>query len=250
MRRQHLAQARAGRRFIIHNQYAHHVEVRAAPAAAPRRGIFNRTIVPSAWFSQDIPAESPRPENGGVTGNPRTLEKEVMEQPSQTDGTDSPANLAVNTQIPSPETQRPAKPDLSSVVPGLHTTLQRAYPFILIVSVAWLANFLHFTSFGHYEDDWYCFPAAFGQPLFARIKVLLSMIKSLFQGRPVPLVHETVFSYVGKLFSSISLPYVLAFLMLSATALLFYRVPRVRFPRLFCTLASVLFVQSPLTTVR
>ena len=174
-----------------------------------------------------------------------------MELPTQTDGTESPPNLAVKIPTSPPATQVPAKPDLMPAVPtGLLSTLLRAYPFIFIISVTWLANFLHFRSFGYYEDDWYYFPSAFGQTLTARLNVVIPLIKSLFQGRPVLLIDETVFSYIGKLFSSVSLPYVLAFLMLSTTAVLFYQVLRVRFPRLFCTLAALLFVLSPLTTVR
>lgn len=173
-----------------------------------------------------------------------------MKKPKQPGRPESQANLGTANEISPPEALSPAMRDLSSGLPLQYVAARRAYPFILIVTVAWIANFLHFTSFGHYEDDWYYFPSAFGQSFSARFTVLLSFVKSFFQGRPMLLVYETVFGYIGKLFSSVSLPYVFAFLLLSATALLFYRVLRMRFPRLFCTLASLLFVLSPLTTVR
>ena len=192
------------------------------------------------------PAEPPQAEHGESAD----AGEKVIKKRSRTSRPKSPANPAVEPQVSLPETPTSAKPDLPPPVLDLRATLLRASPFILIVSTAWFANFLHFASFGYYEDDWYYYPSAFAQPLSVRITVLLSLAKGMFQGRPMLLVVQTFFSYLVKPFSSISLPYILAFLMLSGTALLFYRVLRARFPRLFCTLASLLFVLSPLTTVR
>ncbi len=126
----------------------------------------------------------------------------------------------------------------------------RAYPAALIAVMAWIANFLHFPSFGYYEDDWYHFPSAFGQPLAARVSATLGQMKEFFQGRPLMVLYEGIFGYLGAAFDGIALPYVLTYILFAGSAVLFYRALRMRFPRLYCSLAALLFVLSPLTTVR
>src|SRR5688572_11828320 len=98
--------------------------------------------------------------------------------PRQSRRLESPVNVAVKSEISLPEPPAPAKRRLTPGILDLPTTLLRAYPLILIVAVAWFANFLHFTSFGYYEDDWYYFPSAFSQSFSSRIQVVLPMIKS------------------------------------------------------------------------
>ena len=140
--------------------------------------------------------------------------------------------------------------NLSLTLTWLYAALVRIHPLLLIAAVAWIANFLHFESFGYYEDDWYYFPTGLTHPLLGRLKAILPLMKSLFQGRPMLLFFETLFPSVGRACSSMVAPYVLVFGLFATTAFLFYRVLRMRFPRLFCTIAALLFVLSPLTTVR
>lgn len=126
----------------------------------------------------------------------------------------------------------------------------RGYPLVLIAAVAWLANFLHFTSFGYYEDDWYHFPSAFGQPVADRAAATLALMGQFFQGRPLMVFFEGLFGWLCAAGGAIAPSYLLVYLLLTASAWLFYRLLRSRFPRLFCALAALLFVLSPLTTVR
>jgi hypothetical protein len=124
------------------------------------------------------------------------------------------------------------------------------HPLFLIACVSWVANFLHFQGFGYYEDDWYYFPTGFSQPLVARLEAIFPLVKGLFQGRPGVPLFATLFAYAGRALSSITAPYLVVFCLFATTACLFYGILRMRFPRLFCTIAALLFVLSPLTTVR
>jgi hypothetical protein len=125
----------------------------------------------------------------------------------------------------------------------------RAYPLVLVAAVAWIANFLHFTSFGYYEDDWYHFPSAFGQPLAERAATTLALMQQFFQGRPLMVFYEGLFGWLGgSRENRTTLP--VGLLPVGGLRALFYRLLRERFPCLFCGLAALLFVLSPLTTVR
>lgn len=134
--------------------------------------------------------------------------------------------------------------------PSITERLRPAYPLLLVVSVCWVANYLHFTAFGYYEDDWYYYPAAFAHPPAAWFGMIFGLMKQFLQGRPLLLLWEALFGYLGAAFSSTTLPYVLAFISLSARSVLLYYVLRLKFPRAFCTIAALFSVLSPLTTMR
>ena len=133
---------------------------------------------------------------------------------------------------------------------ALDLRLRRTYPLILIPAAAWVANFLHFTAFGFYEDDWYYF----AQPYLAAPAAWFGQLKQdILQfdlGRPLQNLSMYFFGWVGAALSSISALYLIAFAFLAASALLMYRVLRQRFPRLFATVATLLFVMSPLTSIK
>jgi F5/8 type C domain len=140
-----------------------------------------------------------------------------------------------------------ATPPYTRVI-RIRDALLKRHNLIVVLIMAWVANFLHFERFGYYEDDWYYFPTGIGQPLLTRFRAVLPLMKSFFQGRPLLLGFETLFAHSGRV--GMTLPYIVVFALFAVTTLLFYRVLRMRFPRLFCTIAVLLFVLSPLTTIR
>lgn len=120
-----------------------------------------------------------------------------------------------------------------------------------IAIVAWVANYLHFASFGVYEDDWFfvAFPFFVGPKtwivgslweMFARLKA---------QGRPLQMISLYTSSAVGALTNSIAVEYLIAYLLFTGSALLAYAVFRRRFCCLAAILAALLFVLTPLYTL-
>jgi hypothetical protein len=128
--------------------------------------------------------------------------------------------------------------------------LGRAGPAVLIIAVTWIANFLHCKAFGFYEDDWYYFAAAYRYTFMSWFGMLRREVVRFDLGRPVQNISQRVFGYVGAALSSISALYLLAFLLLSLAAVLFYLVLRIRFSTSFSTLASLILVLSPLFTIK
>jgi hypothetical protein len=127
------------------------------------------------------------------------------------------------------------------------------YSLTLIISVAWIANYLHFTSFGLYEDDWYFI----GFPFIVDLKTWMghSLWQSLSlpehsQGRPLQFIFGYTFAALGALTKSLAGSYLIAFSLFSVAALLMYQVLRQRFSRLVSTLAAIIFVVTPLHTLR
>jgi len=120
----------------------------------------------------------------------------------------------------------------------------------LIIVVAWFANFLHFPSFGLYEDDWYNFAAAGADTFKGWFTEMFRIMATFFQGRPMQVFDEMVVAFLGAHFRSIAVPYLVVFFFFSLSVVLFYRVLQVRFPSRFCRLATLLYVLSPLTTIK
>ena len=120
----------------------------------------------------------------------------------------------------------------------------------LIVSTVWIANFLHCTEFGFYEDDWYYFAAPYLYSFRSWFGMLRHEVLQFTLGRPLQNISQRVFGYIGVLLHSISALYLFAFLLFALAALLFYRVLRMRFPASFSTLAALIFVVSPLVTIK
>jgi hypothetical protein len=120
----------------------------------------------------------------------------------------------------------------------------------VIVLVTWLANFLHFKSFGFYEDDWYFFAVPYSLTSSDWLRRMTASVVQFQLGRPLQFFYMYLFGYVGTVFSSIEVLYVIAFVLFAGSAVLMYFLLRHRYPPLFCTLATLLYVMSPLTTIR
>lgn len=126
------------------------------------------------------------------------------------------------------------------------------YSLLLILTVAWIANYLHFTHFGLYDDDWFFV----GTPFVMDAKTW--MTGSLWaqlsnpaysQGRPLQMIFCYTFAMLGGVTNRIELDYVIAYLLFAGSAVLMYAVLRRRFTRLVATLAALLFVLTPLHTL-
>jgi hypothetical protein len=129
---------------------------------------------------------------------------------------------------------------------------RNGYNLGLMIAVAWVANYLHFTDFGLYEDDWFFV----GFPFVVDLKTW--MVQSLWQqltvssqsvGRPLQMVFNYVFAEVGAAANSLAVDYVVAFILFAGCALLIYEIVRRRFSRLVAVLAALLFVLTPLHTL-
>ena len=128
--------------------------------------------------------------------------------------------------------------------------LRSGYPLIFVLGTGWIANFLHFTAFGFYEDDWYYFAQPYLVPAASWFAQLRQDIIQFDLGRPLQNLSMYVFGYAGAAISSIGALYLLAFAFLALSAALMYRVLRLRFPVLFATVATLFFLLSPLTTIK
>jgi hypothetical protein len=121
----------------------------------------------------------------------------------------------------------------------------------LIAIVAWVANYLHFTSFGLYEDDW--FFVGFPFLVSARDWLIGSLSDQFkapnYQGRPLQMIFGYLFAEAGALTKSLALDYLIAYALFLGSAILVYEVLRRRFPLLLSTLAALIFVLTPLDTL-
>ena len=123
-----------------------------------------------------------------------------------------------------------------------------AYSLLAIIAVLWVGNFLHFSEFGFYEDDWYYFPGALGVPLAATLRTYGAGILQF--GRPLQGLGLDLAICAGVISGSVPAFYFVTFLLSAAKSVLAYFVLRLRFGRTLATASTVLFVISPLTTIR
>jgi hypothetical protein len=122
------------------------------------------------------------------------------------------------------------------------------YPLVAILVVLWVGNYLYLSSFGFYEDDWYYMPSAFNVPLLATLHARVAQM--FFQGRPLQVLVQGLVACAGAGLNSFPALYFLTFLLSAAKSILAYFVLRLRFDAALSTLTVLLFVISPLTTVR
>jgi len=126
------------------------------------------------------------------------------------------------------------------------------FSLALIVAVAWCANYVRFASFGLYEDDWFYV----GYPFLTNFRTWLgpalwpSAVGSAQVGRPLQAIFGFVFAEAGVVAKTLAADYLVCFSLFAASALLMYSVLRRRFSVLISTLATLLFVITPLHTLR
>ena len=126
------------------------------------------------------------------------------------------------------------------------------FSLALIVAVAWCANYVRFASFGLYEDDWFYV----GYPFLTSFRTWLgpllwqSAVGSAQVGRPLQAIFGFVFAEAGVVAKTLAADYLLCFSLFAASALLMYAVLRRRFSVQISTLAALLFVITPLHTLR
>jgi hypothetical protein len=134
----------------------------------------------------------------------------------------------------------------------LPRTQRHWYGPILILAVNWFANFLHFTQLGLYEDDWYFvgfpFGVSFKQWMVDCLRAQLTTPEASV-GRPLQFLFSFTFAELGAMANSLAVDYLIAFGISAAASLLMYYVLRQRFSLLVATLATLLFVVSPLHTL-
>src|SRR5579871_5517885 len=81
----------------------------------------------------------------------------------------------------------------------------------LIAAVIWIANFLHCTDFGFYEDDWYYLAASYLYSFRGWFGMLRQELIHFSLGRPLQNISQRGFGYLGAVLSSISVLYLFAF---------------------------------------
>jgi hypothetical protein len=120
------------------------------------------------------------------------------------------------------------------------------------VAIAWVANYLYFTRFGLYEDDWFYAGWAFVFPVNETLRILWGVLThpAGTQGRPLQFAFNWGLPLFGVVLDSFAANYVVGFLLFAASAAMLYRVLRHRFSNLVAALATLLFVLSPLHTLR
>ncbi len=129
-------------------------------------------------------------------------------------------------------------------------------PALLLVATAMVGNFLYFRGFGLYEDDWYYVPPVFGAAVMQRpflwylYDLLKGMIRTLPDGRSLQEFDIYLAEYTAAKLASLHALYVIAAILYCVAAVLMYYTLRLRFPKRFALLASLIFVLSPLTTIR
>jgi hypothetical protein len=121
---------------------------------------------------------------------------------------------------------------------------------LAIVVVGWISNYLHFRDFGFYEDDWFFFAGSYVTGTREWFAQMTGAVTRFVDGRPVHIAEMYLFGYIGAVFSSIAVLYVIAFVFFASSSVLMYCVLRLRYPPLFCGLSTIVFVMSPLTTLR
>ena len=122
--------------------------------------------------------------------------------------------------------------------------------YLVLTAVSLVANFLHFASFGLYEDDWHYIAKDWLLPPERWFEDMWGPVRSFYIGRPVQEFLLWAFGCLGSAFHSLELLYVLAALMHAASVLMFFRVLRLRYTATLAALAALLFAISPLSTIR
>ncbi len=122
---------------------------------------------------------------------------------------------------------------------------------LFIAVVAWVANYLHFTNFGLYEDDWFYagFPFFVGYKTWMRGSLVDVLVRLKGQGRLLQMISIYTLTGFGELAKSLSVDYLIAYFLFLIASLLTYTVLRQRFSRLTTSLAALLFVLTPLDTL-
>jgi hypothetical protein len=156
----------------------------------------------------------------------------------------------LESKVEFPENADPS--NVQRVPPWLRRRLNpNGWILLFIAAVAWVANYLHFTSFGIYEDDWYFlgFPSFVGYKTWMLGSMVDMFVRLKAMGRPVQMISDYTLSGLGALTNSLSVVYLIAYVLFAASALMMYMVVRQRFSRLVAALAATVFVLTPLDTL-
>ena len=135
--------------------------------------------------------------------------------------------------------------------PGIpHRRTGEAAVYLVLTAVSLLANFLHFASFGLYEDDWYYIACAWLMQPGQWFGVIWASTRTFYHGRPMQECLLWTAGFLSSAFRSIGLLYVLAALLYAASVLMFFRVLRLRYTASLAALGALLFAVSPISTIR
>jgi MFS family permease len=122
--------------------------------------------------------------------------------------------------------------------------------YLVLTAVSLVANFLHFASFGLYEDDWHYIAKDWLLPPGRWLADMWGPVRNFYIGRPVQEFLLWAFGYLGSAFHSVELLYVVAAFLHAASVLMFFRVLRLRYTATLAALAALLFAISPISTIR
>jgi hypothetical protein len=132
--------------------------------------------------------------------------------------------------------------------PSLRTLLVRERrPLVAVILICWLANFLYFSSFGLYEDDFWLIGRSINRFSFASLA--LPWIH-WYGGRPLSHFLPRLLAFGSSVTDDIKLPYLFTFLVIAANAILLYVIFRRVAPMLPCFLLAVFYLLSPFSTTR
>lgn len=117
--------------------------------------------------------------------------------------------------------------------------------------VAWVANYLHFRSFGLYADDWFyvAFPFEVGNKAWILGSLVDVLTRLKGQGRPLQMIFGYGFAAAGPATDSLAVDYLISYALFAGSAILAYAVLRRRFSRFVACLAALIFVLTPLHTL-
>lgn len=113
-----------------------------------------------------------------------------------------------------------------------------------------VANFFYFKKFGFYDDDWGMIAPAWSYTPLETVHMALTNAAQFRLGRPLQFLFTYFFAGFAALVPQFWFPYVLVFLLSCLVVALLYRTLLEKFPRDFCALVSLIFILSPLTTLR
>jgi hypothetical protein len=120
-----------------------------------------------------------------------------------------------------------------------------AFSLLLIIIVAWVAHYLHFTQFGLYEDDWFfvAFPFVITTKQWLIGALGDQFSASVFQGRPLQMILGFALTELGSQTGSLDAAYLIAFALFAACAVLMFEVLRHRFAIMPATLATLVLAK-------
>ena len=94
---------------------------------------------------------------------------------------------------------------------------------VLIGIVTWISRYFYSAGFGLYEDDYAYISPAFGITVIQLKNSIAQAVLNLSpQGAPLRLIIPYMASFVGEQFGGLRAIYVIGFLVLVASAFLFY----------------------------